>query len=128
MPRINIYLDEETMKLLNNLSKEDGLKTSQYLSKLINSTVLKNEKERGEIKETLDSILKSQRENDKMITALLESLNTYYKLFASDDTTASQFFPIDESPHPWTRKAFEVAESKIRSARYSKLMKKAEYL
>lgn len=123
MPRINIYLNNKTYNVLNQLAAENEMKVSPYISKLISQAYDNNQKTIEEIESDIKSLKFSQNETEKNLTAIIESLNTYFKMFAGDDTNSAAFYPIDETPHPWVRKALELAESKIRMARYKKTIK-----
>lgn len=121
MPRKHVYLDDKTYELLNKQSAESGMKESAYIAKLINEAADSEKKSLKDVSDGIEYIKRSQSENGKNITAIMEMLNTFFKAFDVDGNNSEVFFSVEESPHPWTRKSLEIAESKIRMARYSKI-------
>lgn len=123
MARFSIYISDSQAELLKKLAAENGLKVSQFISKLVTDAEHEKVMSIEKVESDLESIRRAENENSKGIYALMEMMNTYFKAFAGDETNSSTFYPIDETPHPWTRKSLEISESKIRMARYSKLVK-----
>lgn len=97
------------------------MSASAFIERLLLDTAAKKAENIAAVREEMERLRFAENANGKNITALLEMLNTYFKMFASGGANESAFFPIDEQPHQWTRKSLEVAESKIRMAKYAKI-------
>jgi hypothetical protein len=124
MPRINIYLDDATMATLKKIAEEKKLKPSQCVALLIKNSATHKYENAEDFLETVEALRRAENANGKNISAIVEMLNTFFKQVASDDDACATFYPSDETPHPWLRKAYEVVEARLRVAIYNKQIKR----
>jgi predicted DNA-binding protein len=120
MKRLNLVLDNDIAGFLDEYAKKIGKTKGGYIRELIVADY--NKTNAGEklysTAEEIKSLKRSQIEMSKEISEMMNMLNTYFKIFAGDETNSKQFYPIESEPHPWTKKSMELVESKIRAARY----------
>jgi hypothetical protein len=121
LPRKNVYISEKAIQAWVQLANQADMSASAFIERLLLDTAAKKNENIAAMREEMERFRFAENANGKNITAMLEMLNTYFKTFANGEPYESAFFPIDDQPHPWTRKSLEVAESKIRMAKYAKL-------
>jgi hypothetical protein len=115
-----IKLSKEADTVLPELAAQHGLNMSEYLSKLIMDSYRQKDDNDAALREDIHKIAVSCRENGKSASAIVEMLNTYFKMFATGEVNEKEFFQSDQEPHAWTRKAFDVVENRMRMAMYAK--------
>lgn len=115
-----IKLSKEADAVLPELAAQHGLNMSEFLSKLVMESFGQKDENDAALRDDIQKIAVSCRENGKNASAMVEMLNTYFKMFATSDANQTAFYPAEEQPHPWTKKAFAVVESKIENAMYSR--------
>lgn len=120
MPSRCINLSKEADAVLPELAAQHGLNMSEFLSKLVMDSYRQKDENDVALREDIHKIAVSCRENGKNVSALVEMLNTYFKMFATGEGNETEFFQSDHDPHPWTQKAFEVVENRLRMAMYSR--------
>jgi DNA-binding protein H-NS len=118
-----INFSKEADEVLPKLAAQHGLNMSEYLSKLVMEADAQCTENLATMREEMERLRRAEAANGKNISALVEMLNTYFKMFATGEGNESEFFSVDDQPHPWTRKAFEVVEAKLRVAIFNRKKK-----
>lgn len=117
MPKISVYLSQEVFDKMKERTSQSNKSTSKYISDIITC----ESNDYVDITKQIEVLKRIANNINNNSNVIINSLNTYYKLFASDDTTASQFFSVDDDQHPWITKSKDYVESKIRSAKYDSI-------
>lgn len=121
MPRICIYLSEDTMKKFETLTAENGGKPSKTVEILIENAFqnLKNG-ETGD-KENLRRLRVIENDTNKRVQVLTELFNSYLNTFGA--CSADDFFLSSDSPHPWLTLAEQGITQKIEQLQQEKFMR-----
>lgn len=120
MARKCLYLSDDETQLLERLSDERRMKPSRYIGMLLREAESNRQEKIDALAEQLAQLIRSEHANGKLADAMMDMMNTYFKMFASGDANEKAFFEVKDAPHPWTTKALEAAEARIRMARYNK--------
>lgn len=121
MPRICIYLSEDTMKKFETLTAENGGKPSKTVEILIENAFqnLKNG-DTGD-KENLRRLRVIENDTNKRVQVLTELFNSYLNTFGA--CSADDFCLSSDSPHPWLTSAEQRITQKIEQLQQEKFMR-----
>lgn len=126
MPRICIYLSEETMQKLETLTAENSGKPSKTIEVLIEKAFQnshdKNSKGEGiNANEYLKKLRQIENDTNKRVQVLEEIMNSFIASFGT--FTAEDFRSSSESPHPWMSFAEREVTNRIERLQQEKFMR-----
>lgn len=126
MPRICIYLSEETMQKLETLTAENSGKPSKTIEVLIEKAFQnshdKNSKGEGtNANEYLKKLRQIENDTNKRVQVLEEIMNSFIASFGT--FTAEDFQPSSEHPHPWMSFAEREVTNRIERLQQEKFMR-----
>ena len=120
MRRIHVYLSEETSELLSRMAADQGVSVSQLIGRMTVEKAESKSVNLQKMQEDIRRITMAQHEQGKQLSVMMDAFNSYFRMFAVGENE-KVFYPIDQEPHPWIRKAFEAVEARIRMAKYAQV-------